>query len=90
MATLSEPLSADQISLSEEEEQEEEKPLSAPPAHTGTLSKWTNYIHGWQERYVCLRDSTLSYYKSENETAFGCRGAISIRKANVKVSRVCK
>lgn len=77
--------------LSEEGEEELEA-RSAPasgttsPTFHGTLSKWTNYIHGWQERYISLKDGTLSYYKSENETAYGCRGAISIRKANVKVS----
>jgi hypothetical protein len=51
----------------------------------GTLSKWTNFIHGWQERFMVLRDGTLSYYKSKNETDIGCRGAISIQKAAVKV-----
>jgi collagen type IV alpha-3-binding protein len=51
---------------------------------TGTLSKWTNYIHGWQDRFIALKDGTLVYYKSEFETDFGCRGAISIDKATVK------
>lgn len=51
----------------------------------GTLSKWTNFIHGWQERFMVLREGTLSYYKSKNETDIGCRGAISIQKAAVKV-----
>ena len=50
----------------------------------GTLSKWTNYIHGWQDRYIMLKDGSLVYYKSEIETDFGCRGAISIDKATVK------
>ena len=76
----------DQISLSDEDDPElEGKSAPAPPSLNGSLSKWTNYIHGWQDRFICLKDATLSYYKSENETAFGCRGAISIRKANVKV-----
>ena len=48
---------------------------------SGTLSKWTNYIHGWQDRYIVLKDGTLSYYKSETETSFGCRGAVSLVKA---------
>ena len=46
----------------------------------GTLSKWTNYIHGWQYRYIALKEGSLVYYKSEVETDFGCRGAISIDK----------
>lgn len=52
----------------------------------GVLSKWTNYIHGWQCRFIVLKDGTLSYYKSEQDTSFGCRGAISIFKATIKVS----
>jgi len=48
---------------------------------TGTLNKWTNYIHGWQKRFMAIKDGTLVYYKSESETDFGCRGAISLSKA---------
>ena len=51
----------------------------------GTLSKWTNYIHGWQDRYIVLKNGTLSYYKSEHETAIGCRGSVSLHKAVVSV-----
>lgn len=54
----------------------------------GTLSKWTNYIHGWQDRFIVLKDGTLSYYKSEHELTFGCRGAISILKATIKVKKI--
>jgi len=50
----------------------------------GTLSKWTNYIHGWQARFIVLNSQTLSYYKSEEESGFGCRGAISLHKAIIK------
>ncbi|XP_023301176.2 ceramide transfer protein isoform X1 [Lucilia cuprina] len=50
----------------------------------GYLSKWTNYIYGWQPRYIVLKDGTLSYYKSESESDFGCRGAISLSKATIK------
>ncbi|CAG0914476.1 unnamed protein product [Notodromas monacha] len=55
-----------------------------PPEHSGVLSKWTNYIHGWQNRFMVLRTGTLSYYKSETETSIGCRGAICISKAIIK------
>lgn len=51
----------------------------------GVLSKWTNYIHGWQDRFIVLKNGTLSYYKSEHDKGFGCRGAISIFKASIKV-----
>ena len=50
----------------------------------GTLSKWTNYIHGWQDRYFSLKEGTLVYFKSQLETDFGCRGAITIDKATIK------
>jgi len=52
--------------------------------HAGNLSKWTNYLHGWQDRFIVLRDGTLSYYKSEHETAYGCRGAISLAGVNIR------
>lgn len=51
----------------------------------GVLSKWTNYLHGWQDRYIVLKDGTLSYYKSQNDLAFGCRGAVSLTRASVTV-----
>ena len=57
-------------------------------SYEGSLSKWTNYLHGWQSRYLVLRDGTLSYYKSEFDTGYGCRGSVSISKANVEV-RTC-
>uniref|UniRef100_A0A1A9UCS9 Ceramide transfer protein n=1 Tax=Glossina austeni TaxID=7395 RepID=A0A1A9UCS9_GLOAU len=50
----------------------------------GYLNKWTNYIYGWQPRYIVLKDGTLSYYKSESESDFGCRGVISLSKAIIK------
>lgn len=55
------------------------------PELRGYLSKWTNYIHGWQDRFIVLKDSTLSYYKSELESNLGCRGALCLKKAKVKV-----
>jgi hypothetical protein len=55
---------------------------------TGTLSKWTNYIHGWQDRYIVLKEGSLVYYKSEFETDFGCRGAISVDKVKKVLFKV--
>nr|XP_053636517.1 ceramide transfer protein-like isoform X2 [Cherax quadricarinatus] len=55
-----------------------------PTELQGTVSKWTNYIHGWQNRYMVLKDGTMSYYRNPDETAFGCRGSISVQKAHVK------
>ncbi|XP_067430688.1 ceramide transfer protein isoform X3 [Thunnus thynnus] len=48
---------------------------------SGILSKWTNYIHGWQDRWVVLKNNTLSYYKSQDETEYGCRGSLCLSKA---------
>lgn len=47
---------------------------------SGVLSKWTNYIHGWQDRWVVLKNNTLSYYKSQDETEYGCRGSLCLSK----------
>lgn len=51
-------------SFSEEEEEEVYESNRNPAGDiSGTLSKWTNYIHGWQDRFIVLKDGTLSYYK---------------------------
>ena len=57
---------------------------------SGTLSKWTNYIHGWQDRYIVLKEGSLVYYKSEFETDFGCRGAISVDKGTINSHELVK
>ncbi|XP_032621630.1 ceramide transfer protein isoform X3 [Chelonoidis abingdonii] len=62
--------------------EEDPETESGPPVELcGVLSKWTNYIHGWQDRWVALKNNTLSYYKSEDETEYGCRGSICLSKA---------
>ncbi|XP_017306936.1 ceramide transfer protein isoform X1 [Ictalurus punctatus] len=50
----------------------------------GILSKWTNYIHGWQDRWVVLKNNTISYYKFEHEREYGCRGSLCLSKAVIK------
>ncbi|KAF1404191.1 Collagen type IV alpha-3-binding protein, partial [Spheniscus magellanicus] len=62
-------------------EEDPETELGLPVELCGVLSKWTNYIHGWQDRWVVLKKNTLSYYKSEDETEYGCRGSICLSKA---------
>lgn len=52
------------------------------------LFKWTNYIHGWQERYIVLKDGILSYYKSPSETQYGCRGAIALKQSSILVTKL--
>lgn len=63
------------------------------PHLQGYLNKWTNYLYGWQKRWIVLKDGALSYYKTHNETGCGCRGALSLYKAYIKVkivSLACK
>ncbi|KAK0143869.1 Collagen type IV alpha-3-binding protein [Merluccius polli] len=61
---------------------EDVDPESGQPVERGgVLSKWTNYIHGWQDRWVVLKNNTLSYYKSEDEREYGCRGSLCLSKA---------
>ena len=73
----------DALSITDDEESEEDNVRY--PEKKGVLSKWTNYLHGWQERYIVLKDGTLSYYKSQNDLAFGCRGAVSLSRASITV-----
>lgn len=70
--------------LSDDDDWTDQNDSNCAPELQGTLSKWTNYIHGWQDRFIALKEGSLVYYKSEVETDFGCRGAISIDKAMVK------
>ncbi|XP_065837104.1 ceramide transfer protein-like [Oscarella lobularis] len=50
------------------------------PEHRGRLSKWTNFFHGWQDRWLVLSNGTLSYYKSADDMEQGCRGSMAIQK----------
>ncbi|KAK7602137.1 hypothetical protein V9T40_009578 [Parthenolecanium corni] len=54
------------------------------PKLQGYVSKWTNPLYGWQKRWLVLKDGTLTYFKTEHETGYGCRGAISLYKAVLK------
>ena len=74
-------------SASEEEEEEDEFDIrTSVVSKRGTVSKWTNYLHGWQDRYFVIVDGILSYYKSEFDTNFGCRGSVSVQRATILVS----
>ena len=81
---------SDFLASSTDEENDLDEAIAPSPIHDisyeGTLSKWTNYLHGWQSRFLVLRDGTLSYYKSEFDTGYGCRGSVSIAKASVEVN----
>ena len=79
------PLVLDSASEESDNEQPADNYLDNSIELRGYLQKWTNYIYGWQPRYIVLKDGTLSYYKSETESDLGCRGAISLNKATIKV-----
>uniref|UniRef100_A0A672HNC4 Ceramide transporter 1 n=1 Tax=Salarias fasciatus TaxID=181472 RepID=A0A672HNC4_SALFA len=52
-----------QMSEKSSSSDEDVDPESGQPVELGgILSKWTNYIHGWQDRWVVLKNNTLSYY----------------------------
>uniref|UniRef100_A0A672GTW6 Ceramide transfer protein n=1 Tax=Salarias fasciatus TaxID=181472 RepID=A0A672GTW6_SALFA len=71
-----------QMSEKSSSSDEDVDPESGQPVELGgILSKWTNYIHGWQDRWVVLKNNTLSYYKSEDEREYGCRGSLCLSKA---------
>ena len=79
-------MSSDQLlTLSDDEELSETLTIPRPVEKRGVLSKWTNYLQGWQSRYVLLVDGTLSYFKSQEDTNIGCRGSISLLQAVVSV-----
>ncbi|KAI4882890.1 hypothetical protein NFI96_013108 [Prochilodus magdalenae] len=66
---------------SEEDLDADPGPHAGVAEFSGVLSKWTNYIHGWQDRWVVLKNNTLSYYKSQDEREYGCRGSLCLSKA---------
>ncbi|KAI0985698.1 hypothetical protein GJ496_010827 [Pomphorhynchus laevis] len=47
----------------------------------GWLQKWTNYIKGYQRRWFVLNQGILSYYRSQAEMKYTCRGTIYMRNA---------
>ena len=74
--------------LSEDEDDEalleadgQSRPAQGLLEVTGTLSKWTNYINGWQDRFFVLKNGVLSYYRAVTEVHLGCRGSICIQKS---------
>lgn len=75
------------LDLSDDDEDIDIPPIAAngPQEVTGTLSKWTNYIHGWQDRYIVIKDGVMAYYKSQQDTENGCRGSFRTSQASIKV-----
>ncbi|XP_071844879.1 ceramide transfer protein-like isoform X2 [Apostichopus japonicus] len=75
-------------SVSEDEEDDDDldddEEIEGTPELEDNLSKWTNYLHGWQDRWVVLREGTLSYFKARNDISSGCRGSISLARAEIE------
>eukprot|EP00056_Hartaetosiga_gracilis_P010365 m.152451 g.152451 ORF g.152451 m.152451 type:complete len:859 (+) comp13302_c0_seq1:185-2761(+) len=67
----------------DEEEEEDDEMESLLPQMEGVLAKWTNYFHGWQERYFVLQKGNLSYFKSKEHTTKVCRGTMDLSHAKV-------
>ena len=83
---MSSSLTSEQLlTLSDDEELSETLTIPRAIEKRGVLSKWTNYLQGWQSRYVLIADGTLSYFKSQEDTNIGCRGSISLLQAIVSV-----
>eukprot|EP00117_Sycon_ciliatum_P029973 scpid70414/ scgid23742/ Oxysterol-binding protein 1 len=51
------------------------------PEYRGWLSKWTNYLKGYQKRWFVLNNGLLSYYRTQEEMAHTCRGTINLAAA---------
>jgi collagen type IV alpha-3-binding protein len=49
---------------------------------------FNHFFSGWQVRFIVLKDSTLSYYKSAEDSDYGCRGAICLEKATIKTHEI--
>lgn len=53
------------------------------PSISGYLKKWTNFTGGYKLRWFVLKDGELKYYKKQDDTDKGCRGAINMRNATL-------
>ncbi|VDP86999.1 unnamed protein product [Echinostoma caproni] len=77
-------LNQENLSDSASSEDASDEEIWAPMPVRGMLSKWTNLLHGWQERYFILSDGMLTYYRNSDEVSLGSRGAVRVRLADVK------
>lgn len=53
------------------------------PYKEGQVSKWTNYVTGWQNRWLVLKNGYLSYYRKKDEDSI-CRGTVELAIAFVQ------
>ncbi|XP_019878206.1 pleckstrin homology domain-containing family A member 3 isoform X2 [Aethina tumida] len=54
----------------------------------GILWKWTNYWNGWQTRWFVLENGNLTYYKSQEEVAQGCKGSLKVQACEINVHSI--
>jgi len=50
----------------------------------GVIQKWTNYLQGWQNRFVSCADATLCYCKTQEEGEHGYKVTTRLSGATVK------
>lgn len=55
------------------------------PEKCGVVSKWTNYMNGWQDRFFMVKQGTMLYFKSEEDMSVGCRGTVCLSRAVISV-----
>lgn len=66
-----------------------DKSTLAEPNMQGWLSKWTNYLKGYQRRWFVLSNGLLSYYRNQAEMVHTCRGTISLHGAFIHTEDSC-
>lgn len=54
--------------------------------HEGYLKKWTNYYHGWQDRYIILNPTRFSYFKDKEDTDISCKGSVNIARIKITIN----
>eukprot|EP00049_Salpingoeca_infusionum_P026955 m.29196 g.29196 ORF g.29196 m.29196 type:complete len:780 (-) comp9142_c0_seq2:287-2626(-) len=50
----------------------------------GWLTKWTNYMKGWQRRYFVLEKGMLMYFRSPEERHHTCRGSVIVANTQIE------
>ena len=56
------------VNLSDEDEEMDQQNVST--GYEGSLSKWTNYIHGWQSRWMVLSNGMFFWKITFNTVHF--------------------
>jgi len=73
------------LDLSDDDEDVEVGAISSnqniqPQEKSGILSKWTNYIHGWQDRYTVVKDVSWHITRVNMTQGTGAEAQLAYRK----------